>query len=165
VEKLIVPLTLKETPFISGLKKTLITRARIDYSQRWQKNHLRTIESAYRKAPYFEHYWDDLKNVFVKQHEFLYDLNFDLLRICFRWLGLNKAVLETALYNVTPDSSVRDFRNKIHPKKSIDSEFFIPVPYPQVFGNTFMPNLSVIDLVFCMGPNANRVMADSAQRA
>ncbi|HEU5289727.1 MAG TPA: WbqC family protein, partial [Cyclobacteriaceae bacterium] len=79
VERLIVPLTSR-----SG--KVLITEVRLDYSQKWLNNHWRAIESAYRSSPFFEYYADDLHTILFKKNVFLYDLNFELLTICLKWL-------------------------------------------------------------------------------
>src|SRR5688572_25723175 len=76
---LIVPLTSKHG-------KTVISDVRIDYTQKWLNNHWRTIQSAYANAPFFEFYADDLHQVLFKKHEFLLELNGELLSMCLKWL-------------------------------------------------------------------------------
>ena len=157
VEKLVVPLTSKHG-------KVLISDVRIDYAQKWVNNHWRTIESAYRSAPFFEFYADDVQKVLFKQHTFLYDMNLDLLTICLKWLKLNVTVQESMSYEKTPHLDIIDLRNVIHAKKpELYANNFKPVPYTQVFGNKFVAELSLIDLVFCEGPNARNVLAASAK--
>lgn len=147
-QTLIVPLTSKHG-------KPIITDVKIDYSQKWLNNHWRSILTAYNNAPYFEHYSEDLHKVLFKQPVFLYDLNFELLTICLKWLKIEVSIRESLAYEKNPDLSTKDFRNRIDPK----NEVFTKGPencitYTQVFGNAFVKNISLIDLIFCTGPKA-----------
>jgi hypothetical protein len=49
-----------------------------------------------------------------------------------------------------------DFREVIHAKHPQDDPEFQPRSYWQVFQHRygFQPNLSILDLLFCMGPEA-----------
>jgi hypothetical protein len=155
-QSLIVPLTSKHG-------KVLISDVRVDYSQKWLNNHWRAIESAYRNAPFFEYYADDLEKVLFQKHIFLYDLNTAFLTICLKWLKSETKVQESMSYEKIPSEGIFDLRNGIHPKKAeLSTLNFKPVAYPQVFGNKFVEQLSIIDLVFCEGPNARAIVAASA---
>ncbi len=155
IEMLIVPLTAKHG-------KTLIKEVRIDYSQKWQNNHWRTIETAYRKAPYFEYYSDDLKSILYHHHNFLFDLNLELLSFCLKCLRLAPSLSVSVSYKKIPPSHVFDLRSQINPKKpSLDRNFYKSVPYYQVFGSGFAENLSLIDLLFCEGPRATSLLISS----
>lgn len=150
VSILTVPVTTKHN-------KTLITDIRIDYSQKWVNNHWRTIRSAYGNAPFFEHYADDLEKVLYGKHDFLYDLNVRFLSLCLKWLKWGIPVSESLSYETTPEPDTIDIRSQINSKKQDNmSNFFHASPYTQVFGNTFAGNMSVIDLIFCEGPEAGR---------
>lgn len=155
VSRLTIPLTAK-----SG--KPRITDIKIDYSQKWLNNHWRAIESAYRNAPFFEHYQSDLHQSLFRKHTFLYDLNFELLTTCLNWLKSELRIEETLLYETVPESGIHDLRNTIQTKKSKNNTtFFNPVAYQQVFGKSFAENLSIIDLIFCEGPNAGNIIRAS----
>ncbi|QOI96414.1 MAG: WbqC family protein [Flammeovirgaceae bacterium] len=147
VEKLIIPLTSKSN-------HTRIADLRIDYSQKWLNNHWRSIESAYRNAPYFDHYADDLSHALFSGTSFLYELNNRLLEVCLKLLNLKVTLKESSQYEKTVQPGTHDLRNQISPKHSGLEKFIKPVAYTQVFGNTFMPNLSIIDLLFCTGPES-----------
>jgi hypothetical protein len=152
---LIVPLTAKHG-------KVLVKDIRIDHSKKWQNNHWRTIESAYRKAPYFEYYSDDLKNILYRDHDFLFDLNFELLSFCLKSIRFNPAISVSVTYEKVPPSHVFDLRSQINPKKpASDRDFYVPVSYYQVFGSRFVENLSLIDLLFCEGPRAASLLLAS----
>jgi hypothetical protein len=151
-EKLIVPLTSKHG-------KVLITDVRIDYDQKWLNNHWRGIRSAYGKAPFFEYYQDDLEKVLFRKPQFLYDLNLDLLSMCLKWLKFGMTIKESESYVKTPSLDVLDLRSALNPKNEENLQhFFQPATYHQVFGNTFVKNASIIDLIFCEGPEAARIV-------
>ena len=157
VDRLVIPLTSKHG-------KVFITDVRIDYTQKWLNNHWRTIESAYRSSPFFEFYADELNKSLFRHHTFLYDLNVELLTICLKWLKFDVTLLESMLYEKIPPDGVIDMRNVIHAKKPEQyTRHFQAIPYPQVFGNKFAEGLSLIDLVFCEGPNSRKVVASSAK--
>jgi hypothetical protein len=153
LHKLVVPITHKGN-------HTFTKDVKIDYSQNWANNLWRTIESAYRKSPYYEHYSDDLHSQLFKNYSFLVDLNENLLKLCFRWLRLEKKIIPTEEYNKTTLST--DLRNVLLSKKSYSGRnLFKAVPYTQVFGSSFVENLSIVDLVFCKGPEAGGIIRAS----
>ena len=63
----VLPLTI---PIISTHDKQLITDVKISYDEKWQQQHWRTIESAYRNSPYFIYYADALKPFYQKKYTF-----------------------------------------------------------------------------------------------
>lgn len=155
-EKLIVPLT-------SGHGKLFISDVRIDYGQKWLNNHWRTIQSAYGKAPFFEYYSEDLEKVLFKKVVFLYDLNYDLLSMCLKWLKRDVTIKESLAYERAPVLPVLDLRSAITLKNEENLQYFYrPVSYYQVFGNAFVANASIIDLIFCEGPEAAGIVKASA---
>jgi len=153
---LIVPVTDKQG-------KAPISDVRIDYDQKWLNNHWRTIRSAYAKAPFYEHYADDLEKVLFRKHAFLFDLNQALLSMCLGWLRWSLPVKESLAYTKSYESTVIDLRSVINPKKTdFLADLYRPVPYSQVFGNPFAGNMSLIDLIFCEGPQAAAIVQASS---
>lgn len=142
--------------------KIPVSQVRIDYRQRWENHHWRTIESAYRKAPFFEHYESQLKSLIYSKREFLFDLNMAILSLCLKSLRWSKKIVETDHYAVQTPLNVTDLRDVITTKKPYpERKFYHPAPYYQVFGSTFVENLSLIDLLFCMGPQSNTILRQS----
>ncbi len=153
-ERLTVPLTEKHG-------KVPLASVKIDYSYRWQTNTWRTIQSAYAKAPFFEHYQDDLHRVLFSGEPLLLDLNRRLLSMCLHWLHWKLEVTQSRTYD--PNTDLEDLRGMISAKTDFSHRtFFRPVAYQQVFGKTFVPNLSILDLVCCTGPEAGRIIQASA---
>jgi hypothetical protein len=160
VDSLHVPLTQKHG-------KVRISDVRIDHTQKWVNNHWRSVMSAYGKAPFYEYYSDDLEKILFRKHDFLYDLNIELLTLCLKWLKWQIAIKETTMYEKVPqdegDKEVKDLRGLISPKtKGKISQVYRPVPYTQVFGNAFVDNPSLIDVIFCCGPEAGRIVKASS---
>ncbi|NOS91231.1 MAG: hypothetical protein HOP30_04875 [Cyclobacteriaceae bacterium] len=156
-QMLILPVTNKHG-------KTPVHEIRIDYQQKWQNNHWRTIESAYRNAPFFEFYADDLKKIIYEKHEHLISFNLKLLSFCLRKVGLSIQVKETISYQKDLNPSILDLRGVISAKEDYTHRsFYQTVAYQQVFGSNFVANLSFLDLLFCEGPNAIRII-QSAER-
>ena len=153
LHKLVVPLASKRN-------RTRIKDVKIDYLLNWMNNFWRTIESAYRKSPYFEHYAEDLQSELFKGKEYLVELNLDLLKLCLKWLSWDKKITATKEYNKIP--STPDLRNVLLSKKPYDlRNFYRPAPYMQVFGTGFVENLSIMDLIFCKGPEAGGIIKAS----
>lgn len=111
----------------------------------WQKQHLKSLEAAYRSSPFFEYFEDELQPIFAKKHNFLLDLNLESLELIFKFLRLNKTFEKTIEYFREPLQTL-DFRILADGKKD-KSEF---ESYSQVFDTKFefINNLSVLDLIF-----------------
>jgi len=134
--------------------QTPIKEVKIYNADNWQIQHWRAIKSAYGKSPYFEFYADELCLFFEKKYDFLLDWNTDLLRFMTENIGLPVDIQLTDNYYKN-DNSIMDYRNVISPKKE-NSNLFQDLHYGQVFEDKhgFIPNLSILDLLFCKGPEA-----------
>ncbi|WP_210487172.1 WbqC family protein [Rufibacter aurantiacus] len=146
----VVPLSV---PVVKGNSKTLMTELEIDYSQRWMDIHWRTIQSAYGNAPFFEFYADYLKDIYDQKPALLFQLNMDLMKLFVKFLKLKKPLGLTQTYVKTYEAPVLDWRGELHPKKEPDNLRLMP--YRQVFGKQFAINLSILDLLFNLGPEAS----------
>ncbi|WP_197491672.1 MULTISPECIES: WbqC family protein, partial [Emticicia] len=119
--------------------------------------------AAYGKSPFFEFYADYFQNILDKKNTFLWDLNFQMLTTCLKLLKVNRTISHTEVYQKEVDSNVFDARTLFNPKKQvIETSFYLPKPYQQNFGNEFVPNLSIIDLLFCRGTQALEILKNSS---
>lgn len=132
--------------------KTQTKDIKISYDDDWQIKHWRAIESAYNKSPFFQYYRDELYCFYKTKTESLTDWNNSLFEFILKKIGINEVEIIFTDRYLRSDNYKYDYRESIHPKKPIDTSIFHR--YYQVFEDKygFMPNLSIIDLLFNLGP-------------
>ncbi|WP_229208859.1 WbqC family protein [Dyadobacter luticola] len=136
----------------------------IDYNQDWIRRHLGCFKSAYGKSPFYEYYAPDLIEIFQKRPAYLVDLNYDLLTFCLRLVGIKKDIRYNLSGVESEENSVVNDISVINNKKGQNSiKYYQPIPYYQTFGNDFVSNLSIVDLLFNMGPEAKSVLLRSCK--
>lgn len=150
-------------PLLKGKnQQQSIKEVKISYAEAWHSAHWIAIQSAYGNSPFFEHYCDDIKSCFYKRPSFLFDFNLDLFHTLIKLLKIDLSISFSDEYHKNPHSGIIDFRNMIHPKKEIDPlkiNYHSPT-YAQVFQEKtgFIADLSVLDLLFCVGPQASQIL-------
>ena len=138
-------------PITRPKEKCATCDIQIAYTEKWQQMHWRAIESAYNNSPFFEYYRDDLEPFFQRRTDFLVDFNNQLMETVLSLIHIKTQVSQSQEYVSNCDKE-EDYRNKFHPRITTDGS----APYYQVFNETFgfVPNLSIIDLLFNLGPEA-----------
>lgn len=139
IETLIIPV------HASSLK-TDMKDVTIDNHSKWQRTHWRTIEAAYKKAPFWEHYEDYFRDIFDKKANFLVDFNVSLLTTCLAAANINTPLCRK---EVVGSNQLFDLKAK---KRDVSHPNYGQVRYIQNFGNDFVPNLSILDMLMCTGP-------------
>ncbi|MGZ4049102.1 MAG: WbqC family protein [Bacteroidia bacterium] len=144
-------------PLVKRNHRQRMKDIKISYDYNWQKIHWRTLESSYRSSPFFEYYEDDLISFYESEKtEYLIDFNEVLQQKIMTLLKLKNNYSFTTEYKESYSETI-DFRNIIHPKIGIESDpDYIIKPYWQVFETKhgFIPNLSIVDLLFNQGSKA-----------
>ena len=153
----------------NGTYSLPIREIRIDWSTPWLTRMKRAIVSAYETSAYFDHYKDGLFELLDRQPERLFDLNMSLLRYFLKKTGVAAEIRLTEEFT-KPGSGTfpgRDYRGVIHPKRpdSILHRLNADRPYWQVFSmkHGFIPDLSIMDLLFNEGPDSILILKDSGR--
>jgi hypothetical protein len=143
-------------------QKLPMQEIRIDYRERWQEQHWRTIFSVYGKSPWFAWYAPELRQIFNYKPEWLADWNLH----CHEWvsqkLGLEMQL--TSRQSAGPDHfpavEWEDKRDFLRPMDFQDSRHGSLPVYAQVFEDRigFQPNMSILDLLCCEGKRSLEIL-------
>jgi len=141
-------------PLEDGRNQRLpVNEVLISATENWQLRHLRSIDSSYRKSPFYDHYRDQIKEIYTQPYRRLADWN----SYCLNWLeGLLKWPAEMSFSEsriAHGAAGIEDLRDQVMPK---NFRLWNRLTYRQVFEERtgFIPNLSILDLLFNVGPAA-----------
>lgn len=144
-------------PIQKAHERTPIGERKISHAWHWRKDHWKSIESALRSSPYFEFFEDRIEGFYQKEWDSLFDYNLaiitlirDTLRLDFDWT-ISESYLPSEAYS-------GDFREGLAVNKGEMPEWFVPQPYPQVFGDEFSPDLSILDLMCNKGMETEMIL-------
>ena len=145
VQALTVPVVRDESPLIKDI--------RISDHGNWRHLHWNALQSAYGESPFFEYYQDDIRPFFEKRWDYLLDFNEAICQKMCELIDIQPNMEYSSEYVAEPKKQI-DYRLAINPKHPAPDLDFAPKPYYQVYSvkHGFLPNLSVLDLLFNMGP-------------
>lgn len=126
--------------------------ALIENNFQWQKEHWKSIQSAYKSSPFFEFYEDGLKNLYFNNYNKLSDFNIDCIKLVYEWLDISTKLSFTKTFKEKYNNEI-DLRDMA--EKNFDDKFIVK-EYIQVFSanHGFKNNLSILDLIFNQGSNS-----------
>ena len=129
--------------------------------ENWRIKHCRAIEAAYNSSPYFMYYKDDIFHILNQDYSTLPELNIAILRFLAKKLHIKTEIRLSVDFVFSHDlpADTDDYRNYFSTKTTDNSISSLPV-YDQVFADRvgFLPNVSILDLLFNMGPEANQYL-------
>ena len=141
-------------PVVKTEGKALVRDIRISDHGNWRHQHWVALESSYRQSPFFEYYADDFAPFYEKKWDFLADYNEELMSLVASLLDIEKPVTRTKALSPLPlwgsASLPLHRRFKEFPQRGSGEE----APYYQMFASRhgFLPDLSIVDLLFNEGP-------------
>ena len=144
-------------PLLKGKNNALpMDEVSIAYHDNWEKKICRAIQSSYGKTAFFQHYFDELEDIFKSQPSTLLDLNTRILKWLLEGYQIDCDLKYTKSYQEAEllDPQITDFRNLIQANKQSEDLNFHELPYPQVFEGKigFLKQVSAIELLFTQGP-------------
>ena len=139
--------------------KILTKDLRISDHNQWRRVHWNALQSAYSESPFFDYYADDIRPFFERKYDYLIDFNEAIRQKICELIDIQPHVEYTSEYTSAighQPSAIVDYRDVIHAKHPQADDMFEAKQYWQVFQHKhgFLPNLSILDLLFCMGPES-----------
>lgn len=162
--------------------KSLIYEVQIDSKAPWQRKHWNMLMSNYSRAPYFDMYGPELQQLLAREWSNLCELNITLIRWVMDALDINKPILYSSALEV--GGSKTDLNINIC--KAVGADVYLSGPggrnymdltafeaagintiwqefsspsYAQVFPEVgFLPDLSIVDALFCCGPETGKFL-------
>ncbi len=140
----------------NGGEKCLTKDVRISDHGNWRRLHWNALMSAYGESPFFEYYADDIRPFFEKRWDYLFDFNLEIINTLCELLDIHPDIVLTEDYQSVSREDIDDYREVIRPKRPGCDSSFLPRQYWQVYQQKlgFLPNMSILDLLFNMGNEA-----------
>lgn len=158
----------------------------IDNTKKWTKKHWMAIRSSYGRCEHFKEHEDFFNNIYETDWNKLIDINEILLKYLFEIICPHVKFIKASdlniqenlgptemLIEITKKVGGETYLSGIDGRKYLDEEKFTDIKlklidfqhpvYSQKF-NEFIPNLSIIDLLFNCGKNSINLIADSVKR-
>ncbi len=161
----------------------LICDSRIDYSSDWSRKHLLTLKQWYHQARYFETYYGEFSRLFAERYPTLSELNITLCQWTMTQLAIHTPLKKSVEFSPQGEKTPRilDILKKVgadsylvgpEAKSYLEEDLFQEAgihleyksyeypPYPQLWGD-FTQGVSVLDLLFNVGPDARKYLKSS----
>lgn len=147
-------------PIHKARENTIISKREIFFDGKWMHDHWVSLTSAYRSSPYFEFYEDYFEPFFKEKNPSLLDRNVAIIQMLREVLQLDFEIRFTEKFQGSDQYEI-DYRRVFNPRGATAATWFAPQPYLHVFGDTFHPDLSILDLLCNQGPAAGVYLKNS----
>ena len=152
----------------------------------WREEHWKKITYSYKNSRFFHLYREYLEGLYQGRHEMLFDLNLETILTVMKWLDIRIPVVKESQLGVTGEGTERlvnackamgadEYVSGAGGKNYMDEKLFAeqgialrhqgyePSAYPQRFVQEFVPNLSILDMLFNVGPESQNLVRGAAQ--
>lgn len=166
-------------PVLHPFKKKL-NEVKISYSKNWIENHKNLIITNYENCPYFKSYWSEIESILNKKFEKLVDLNIELIENFNKNLQIQTKTVKSSelkikttetqrLFDICKILNATTYRSGSFGKEYLDESIFANGKILLIYENfqhpiynqskkQFIPNLSIIDLLFNEGENSIKIL-------
>jgi len=171
-------------PIKKGHKSLPIMDVKINNEIPWGKINFKKICAGYNKAKFFHLYKDYFENLYTKEWNSIFDLNFETIKQVLSWLDIKvEIVIESELHvsgqpterlvKVCKKLGANTYISGIGGKRYLDEKSFEknkiiikyqnynPIRYPQRMSKSFIPNLSILDLLANVGSESGKLLKES----
>ncbi len=171
-------------PINKDHKFSLNMDVEINNNVSWRDLNWKKIILSYSNSKYFNLYKDDLQSIYDKEWNYLFDLDLETLKLSLKWLGIKIEIIKESELHVSGSSTERlinvcktvgadtyvsgiggknYLEEKLFEKNNVKLEYqkYFPVVYPQYMSKSFLPDLSILDLLFNMGPDSLKALVDN----
>ena len=172
-------------PVISkGLGRQKISDIKVDNNSDWQKDHWESLKSCYNKAPFFKAHYDFFADVYSARWEKLIELNLHIIKYLLKELKIDTPLYYESQLNISGQKTDRiieicqklkadTYLSGIGGKDYLEEEKFVKADIKLVYQNfvhpiyqqryargkdSFLANMSAIDLLFNEGENSVNVL-------
>jgi len=165
-----------------------LDEVRINNQVRWGDKHWKSLSLNYSKAPYFTDHADFFRDIYAREWEHLNSLNWEVLSYLVKALGINARLVKSSELQVEGEATLRlvnicqalgadqyltgAYAAKAYLDEDILQEHGIKAlmqdwdcpRYRQCFPQAgFIPDLSVVDLLFNEGPESLAILLHEQQ--
>ena len=160
------------------------SKVEINNELSWRDEHWKKIYHSYANAMYFKKYESFFKNVYDIKWTSLFELNFETLKKVIDLLGIKISILKSSELNALGTSTQRlvnlckavgadTYVSGIGGKNYVDEKLFAKnnlkleyqnyaaKPYPQRLSDSFVPDLSIIDMLVNVGHESIKIISES----
>ena len=163
-----------------------LSEVAIDNKNPWRRKHWGSLSNHYSKAPFFKEHESFFEQVYETEWFKLNDLNYKILDYLLKTLGIKTKIIRSSDLNIKGEASERlveickqlgaasyftgsyaaqtYLENDVFQRAGIELKFqtFECPKYPQLYSGTdFIPELSIVDLLFNCGPKSLEILMAS----
>jgi hypothetical protein len=147
----------------------------------WKDTHWKKIFHSYKNSSFFNLYSDYFENLYKKEWNYLFELDLDIVKQIINWLGIKVKIIRESELNIKSNSTQRlvdvckkigadtyvsgvgghnYIDEKIFSQNNLNLEYqkYTHPEYPQRMSNSFIPDLSILDMLFNIGPQTMKVI-------